>query len=350
MIATETIEVRSYLRHLGRRWKTLLAVPAVAVAVALLISLILPRKYDARVTLLVQPGASDPRFPPALNQIYLEYLRSYEQVIQSSGLLLRVIQKFNLNVTVDRFRNQALDVEMLRFSKLLTIRVRWDDPQKAHQMALFLAEEAVHAAEGLRNADADRASRQAQEDVQRAQARLDETSRLLLDFKLRTREEELSRAVQVEMDTKSQYERDLAASQILVPELEARASAPTEQARDDAASLAAEKAKQAALRKALVDVEGSLARHQADLLKAQAGSANLERAYRSAYDALTLATARANDARAAATSRSEQLQIADPGIVPQRPSTPHFLFNALLALALGLFAAVIYESWKWSEL
>jgi len=349
MIATETLEVRSYLRHLGRRWKTLVAVPAVAAAVALLISLGLPRKYDAKVTLLVQPGASDPRFPPAMNQIYLEYLRSYEQVIQGSELLARVIQEFHLDMTVDRFRSQVLQVEMLRFSKLLTIRVRWEDPQKAHQMALFLAKEAVRSTEGLRDADAERAVRVAKDEVGRAQSRLEEVSAKLLEFKLKTREEELSRASQVEMDSKSEFEKQLANSQILVPELEARAAAATAQAKDAAASLAAEKAKQTALRKALVDLGASLTRHQADLLKAQAGSASLERAYRSAQDALTLATTRANEARASATSRSEQLQIADPGIVPQGPSSPHYLFNALLALALGLFAAVVYESWQWSE-
>lgn len=349
MIDTETLDVRSYLRHLGRSWKTLVAVPAVAVSVALLISMALPRKYDAKVTLLVQPGASDPRFPPAMNQIYLEYLRSYEQVIQGSGLLARVIQEFHLDMTVDQFRNQVLNVEMLRFSKLLTIRVRWDDPQRAHQMAQFLAKEAVRSTEGLRDADAERAVRAAQDEVGRAQARLDEVSSRLLEFRLKTREEELSRAAQVEMDNKSEFEKQLANSQILVPELEARATAKTEQAKDAAASLAAERAKQVALRKALADLEGSLARHQAALLKAQAGSANLERNYRAAQDALTQATARANEARASATSRSEQLQIADPGIVPQRPSSPHYLFNALLAFALGLFAAVIYESWQWSE-
>jgi len=349
MIATETFEVRSYLGHLGRRWRTLFAVPIVAMAVALLISLALPRKYDAKVTLLVQSGTSDPRLPQALNQVYLEYLRSYEQLIQGSALLARVIQEFHLEMSVDQFRSQALDVEMLRLSKLLTIRVRWEDPQKAHQMALFLAKEAVRSTEGLRDDEAERAARVAQAEVGHAQSRMEEASAKLLEFRLKAREEELSRAAQVEMDSKSEYEKQLAQSQILIPELEARAAAPTNQAKDIAVSLAAEQAKQAALRKALQDVDASLSRHQASLLKAQAGSANLERAYSAAQDSLKVATSRVNEARASAASRTEQLQIADPGIVPQRPSSPHYLFNALLALALGFFVAVIYESWKWSE-
>lgn len=338
MIAAETIEVRSYLRYLGRAWRTLLAVPAVAVAVALLVSLALPRTYDATVTLLVQPGTSDPRFPPALNQVYLEYLRSFEQVVQGSDLLARVIRELHLDITVDRFRNQVLDVQMLRYSRLLTIRVRWNEPQRAHQIALSLAREAVRTTEALRDADAERSVRQAQEEVQRAQTRLEEASTKLLDLRIKTREEELSRAAQVEMDAKSEYEKQLASLQILIPELEARG-----------ASHAAESAKQAALRKGLAELESSLARHQADLLRAQAGAAILERTYASAQETLKQATARSGEARAAAAARNEQLLIADPGIVPQRPSSPHYLFNALAALTLGLFAALVYESWRWSE-
>jgi uncharacterized protein involved in exopolysaccharide biosynthesis len=347
MIATETLEVRSYLRHLGSRWKTLLAVPAVAVVVALLVSLALPRKYDATVTLLVQPGASDARFPPAMNQIYLEYLRSYEQVVQGSDLLSKVIREFHLDLTVDSFRNQVLDVHMPRFSKMLTVRVRWSDPQKAHDIALFLAKEAVTTIDALRDADAERTARQSQQEVQRAQARFEEASAQLLAFKLKTREEELSRSVQVEMDTKSEYEKQLANSQIQLSVLETRF--PSEQAKEVAASLTAERARQTALRKGLAGLEAQLSRHQAELLKARAGTASLERAYQSAEETLNQATTRANDTRAATVSRSEQLQIADPGVVPQRPSSPHYLFNALLALARGLFAAVIYESWQWSE-
>ncbi len=349
MIATETWEVRSSLRHLGGRWKTLLAIPAIAVAVALLISLALPRKYDATTTLLVQPGVSDPRFPPAMNQIYLEYLRSYEHVLQGDELLARVIQEFHLDLTVDSFRNHVLDVQMVKYSKLLIVRVRWEDPQKAHQMALFLAKEAARATEGLRDSASDRSARQAQAEMQRAQTRLEEASARLLDFKLKNREEELGRTVQGEMETKLEYEKELAASQILIPELEVRAATPTGQAQDAALSLAGEKARQAAVRKALADVQASLFRHAPEQRKAKAGGAVLERSYLSAQEALNQATARGNEARGGAAARSEQLQIADPGIVPQRPSSPHYLFNALLALALGFFAAVIYESWHWSE-
>lgn len=336
MIAADTVEVRSYVRHLARRWKSFVITPLVAVAVASLISLALPKKYDATVTLLIQPGASDPRFPQALNQVYLEYLHSYEQMVQSNELLARVIQEFHLDLTVDSFRSGVLDVQMPRLSKLLNIRVRWSDPQKAHEIALFLAKEVVRNSETLRDADADRNAQQAQAEVQKARSRLDEAASKILEFRLRTHEEELTRAVQVGMDTKSEYEKQLAASQIFIVELEGGA-------------LASEKAKQAALRKALAELETTLARREAELMKAQAGFGILEQNYNAAQDALKQATARANDTRNAAAFRSEQLQIADPGIVPQRPSSPHYLFNALLALALGLLATLVYESWHWDE-
>jgi capsule polysaccharide export protein KpsE/RkpR len=350
---TDTFDATLYLRHLGRRWRTLLGVPAAAVAVALLLSLALPNKYDATVTLLVQPGASDPRFPPALNQIYLEYLRSYEHVVQGDELVARVLREFHLDgdpyrYNVDSFRRSVLEVQLLKFSKLLTVRVRFDDPKKAHQIALFLAREAVRTMEALREADAERAARQAQQDVQAAQTRLDDAEKKLLAFRLQAREDELLRNVQSDMESKSDYERQLASLQVSIPDLEARMAALGPDGKDASIALSGDRARQAALRRSVAEVERALGRHQGDLIRAQSGGTALERSYQAAREALTLANNRANEARLGAAARTEQLQIADPGIEPQRPSSPHYLFNALLALALGLFAAIVYESWTWN--
>ena len=364
------LEVSLYLRHLRERWKTVAAVAAVAGAVALLVSLALPNKYDATVTLLIQPGASDPRYPPPLNQVYLEYLRSYEYVVQGDELLARVLKEFQLGgepygYTVDSFRRRVLDVRLFKNSKLLAVRVRFGDPQKAHQIALFLAREAMKASEALKDADTDRSVRQIGRDLEQARTRLAQAESEVEAFRRQAREDELFRTIQVEMESKSEYQRQLGSLRVRVPELEARVAALRGQLKetpdklemeqqvrgllDEAvADLEGARAKHKAVERALADLAAPLARHQAELLHIQTREQEVQRNYQAARDAFTMLSGRANEARMSAASRSEQLQIADPGIVPERPATPHILFNVLLALSLGALAALAYETWAWN--
>jgi len=55
-------------------------------------------------------------------------------------------------------------------------------------------------------------------------------------------------------------------------------------------------------------------------------------------------TARVREIQAAAGSHAEQLRVIDPGIVPQRPSSPNLLLNAVAAFLFALMAALVYVS------
>jgi uncharacterized protein involved in exopolysaccharide biosynthesis len=48
------------------------------------------------------------------------------------------------------------------------------------------------------------------------------------------------------------------------------------------------------------------------------------------------------DIRATAGSRVERLRVIDPGIVPQRPSSPNIPLNVVAAAGLALFASLLY--------
>ena len=48
--------------------------------------------------------------------------------------------------------------------------------------------------------------------------------------------------------------------------------------------------------------------------------------------------------RASAGSRGERLRVMDPGIVPQRPSSPNVSLNVAAALLFALVASVMYLS------
>jgi uncharacterized protein involved in exopolysaccharide biosynthesis len=63
---------------------------------------------------------------------------------------------------------------------------------------------------------------------------------------------------------------------------------------------------------------------------------------RSAEAAFDSARLRFDDVISATRFRSEQLRIVDPGIVPQRPSSPNFLLSVIAAVALSLVACLIW--------
>jgi uncharacterized protein involved in exopolysaccharide biosynthesis len=51
---------------------------------------------------------------------------------------------------------------------------------------------------------------------------------------------------------------------------------------------------------------------------------------------------RLREIRGATGFRGERLSIVDPGIVPERPSSPNVPFNVLAALLAGLAGSVLY--------
>jgi uncharacterized protein involved in exopolysaccharide biosynthesis len=57
---------------------------------------------------------------------------------------------------------------------------------------------------------------------------------------------------------------------------------------------------------------------------------------------LTAIETRLREARAEGGYRGERLRIVDPGIVPERPSSPDLLLNLLAALLAGLILPVLY--------
>jgi capsule polysaccharide export protein KpsE/RkpR len=64
-----------------------------------------------------------------------------------------------------------------------------------------------------------------------------------------------------------------------------------------------------------------------------------------AYDS---SAARLRDLRGAAGTRGERLRVMDPGIIPQRPSSPNVFLNVAAALLVALVASIVYLSFAFS--
>ncbi len=244
-------ELMAYLRVMLGRWKRMALLVAAASAVALAVSLLLPKTYEATGTLVIQPAiiqraGSEASFPAFVNHTYLQYLRSYEHVLQSDGLLDRLIRQAQLDqppygYTVDSFRGSALNVTLLKNTKILKVRVRLPNPQKAHEVALSLARLAAQSIAAMNSAEAQRAAQQFEKEQERLLARLGETQEALEKFqrtsradaappKLRRKELELNyslaesaivshskRASQAELDMAARQEELLLADSGIVP-------------------------------------------------------------------------------------------------------------------------------------
>ncbi len=351
-----------YINRILSRWRRILVVVAAAALVAFLLSLFLPKKYDATVTLVIQPASGGGMFPATASPVYLEYLRTYEQVVQADALLSRLIRELRLDqppygYTVESFRASVLKVTLVRHTKLLMIRARFADPEKAHAIARTLAKMAAQANSELNLSESARYSQQVQQELADAGTRLASAQAALEKFRREYRTEEVSRSVMELLERKASQEGELSTLQVTLADKEAqlaslRSGADTGRSQA-VSSLAAEiegiRARKTALASALAQTTAALQRTQSHLATVDVRRQELENNMELAQRSVATFTSRSNDARGAVVARTEELLISDPGVVPSRPSWPRPLLNVLAAMFLGLLGSLVYETWIWQR-
>jgi uncharacterized protein involved in exopolysaccharide biosynthesis len=96
------------------------------------------------------------------------------------------------------------------------------------------------------------------------------------------------------------------------------------------------------LRRQLADLNGQIAEREKLLGTRQAHRDQLEAARQSAQTALAAIDGRLREARSERGFRGERLQVIDPGIVPERPSSPNIPLNIVVALLAGLALPILY--------
>lgn len=266
------VEGVSYLNYLRRRWRLPAAAVLAAGAVALGLSLVWPKKYTARVSLLIEPPAgADPRAPLMISSVYLESLRTYERLAASDQLFEEAARRFGLRQgtrqPIERLKDRVLRVSIPRNTRVLEIEVTLGDPKLAHQVALFLARAVVARNRNAGSSDRDEslifARRRAEEAWQRVESAV------------------------------AAFREALRRSRTLDP---LRAQAEIEAAR-------------------------------ADLESARASAEGAESRLREL---------------ASAGRQGERLELLDPGVVPERPSSPNLLLNVIVACSLALLFSLGY--------
>jgi uncharacterized protein involved in exopolysaccharide biosynthesis len=339
----DTTDAFRYVGYIRLRWRTIAASCAIAVTLALVATLLMPRQYTATARIVIDPPAgADIRAAMAVSPIYLESLRTYERFATAGGLFQKAVERFGLrqllgNRPIESLQNSVLRVEIVRNTRILEIAATLPDPQRAQAVARFLAEETVEMNRAIVTEGARDLVEAVAQEERRARARLQDTgaawSHMLAGEPVDALQSDLAAAAGL----RSQIQQQIASA-----ELEAAESA--DRARHIQASMAPSTtdARLRELRRQLSALDRQEAEQQKLLAQRLADRDKLGSERQADAAALTAMEQRLGEARGESGYRGERLRIIDPAIVPQRPSSPNLPLNLAVALLLGLLLPVTY--------
>jgi uncharacterized protein involved in exopolysaccharide biosynthesis len=348
----DPFDLYEYASWLQSRWKFWLVACSVAVALALIVSLILPKRYTAVASLMIEaPAGNDPRSSTVVSPIYLESLKTYEHFASSDTLFARAVDHVHLRdsfggVPIESVKRSVLKVSKVRDTKILEINATLADPKQAQALVHYLAEETVNLNRSMAQQSDQELVRDAQTNLDSSTAQLAE-ARAALDRGLKEDVDGLRQEVESVSDLRAAARKELLEAQSSEAEYVARGKSPTD-TRDAAEAafvrreLAAVRARIALLAGQIAELDRELTRKQA-LLGIRTGKRDeLEARLKSATTAYETAATRLRDIRGNAGYRGERLQIVDPGVVPQRPSFPNLPLNVGAALLLAVVICWAY--------
>lgn len=331
----DSFDVFEFLDFLRARWKFVGFACGVAILAALATALLIPKHYTSTATILIDPpAAGDPRIATAVSTVYLESLKTYELLAANDQLFLRAAGRFHLldgGSSIESLKRRVLKVDKLRDTRALQISVTLPDPRIAQAMTQFIAEGAVELsrsggkeADETRVEDAAKAAEIAKAHLADAETASQEAAKIHPAEALRS---------QVSEDTylKSRIEGQL---------LDEQADLAAQQS--DKRGVGEAGARVALLQKRMDELSRRIDRESRELAQQSAHEDDLQamvKAARASYDA---AMQRLADLRVGLGTRSEWLRLVDPGIVPERPSSPNTPLIVIGAALLALFGSLLY--------
>ena len=143
------LELLGFTAYAAARWRVIAMASVVAVTAVLLVSLVLPKKYTASASILIEPPAgNDPRGSTAVSPVYLESLKTYEHFALSDSLFKEAIDSLQVRaqfagLAMETVKRKILQVTKPRDTKILEVRVTLNNPEKARDLAWFIAQRTV---------------------------------------------------------------------------------------------------------------------------------------------------------------------------------------------------------------
>jgi uncharacterized protein involved in exopolysaccharide biosynthesis len=329
-----------YIDYLRAHWRLIVTASVSAIVISFSVSLLLPKRYTATASIVIEPPAgNDVRTATAVSPVYLESLRTYERFAASDTLFAGAVERFHLSSgenarSIESLKQQVLKVTKVRDTKILEISATLPEPALAQQFVIYVAEETVKLSRG-ESAVADRevmgeAERQAAD----AQERLERAQQALVAYSAREPNGALEPRIESDVDLLEKIHQSL---------MDVRGDiAEYQQKPEYAVQLPGFRARAAELEKRAADLEKGIDEKSSESSRRFAERQKLDVEVKMAQTASESSAARLRDFRATAGTRGERLRVIDPGIVPQRPSSPNIMLNVFAALLLTLIALVAY--------
>jgi uncharacterized protein involved in exopolysaccharide biosynthesis len=330
---------QDFIADLKSRWPLVAASCAIALLLAFAISSLLPKRYTATASVLIQPpGGNDPRAATAISPVYLESLKSYERLALSDTLFARAIEHVHAAGPGDDRSFESLKKSILRVNKaantaILEISATMPDPRKAQALAQFIAEQTV---EMSRSIDA-----QGEADVTRE---FNNQLAVAADRLARARDAQnrlrsaAAPGLETELENNAELQLSLDKEISLIRTEIAGYKAETSRS-DLVASAEARLSSLTAQRNELYAIIGQ---QDKQLRETNIKDAQAKEDVESAKAAYEKAGTRLNEAVTTGQFRGERLRVIDPGIIPQEPRSPNVPLNMLAALVLSLTGSLAF--------
>ena len=341
---SDSFDAIRYISYLRERWRWIAISAGIAVAIAIVVTMLMPPQYTAIARIVIEPPAGmDSRSSLAVSSIYLESLKTYEHFASGDRLFQRAIEKFGLERhPVEAVKRRVLKVQIVRNTRIMEIAATLPDPAKAHALSKYVAESSVElnrstVSEG--DEDLVRGLEQQERDIR---THLEATHLAWAQAMSSEPVEALESAMEQDGELRSRVQQQAQSVELELADIGQRAK----QNGPDAAELRREdanaRARMAEMRKQLQDVDRRIAEREKLLAVRHARLNKLDADRKAGQTALAAIETRLRDARGESGFRGERLRIIDPGIVPERPSSPNLPLNVLVALFAGLVLPILY--------
>lgn len=348
----ETFDAFRYISYLRARWQWIAASCAIALGLAFITSAIMPREYTATSRIVIEsPAGMDPRSAIAVSPIYLESLKTYEAFASSDSLFRKAFDQFGLRELfggrpIESVKRRVLKVGIVRNTRILEIAVSLGDARKAQALAKFLADATVDLSRSIANEGDQDLIGNIERQSAEARTKLQETEAAWA----RQLEAEPVRELQASMESAGEL-RSTIQQQILSSELEVadaslrekQAGANVDDIRKEAASA---RGRIEEMKRQVAIIDKQTAEREKLLAERLAHRDKLDAERKAEQTSLTALQTRLREARGEAGFRGERLRVIDPGIVPERPSSPNVPLNLAVALLLGLLLPVLYFTFE----
>jgi len=311
-----------FATYAAARWRQIGYSCLAAVLLAGLAGLVLPKRYTATATLLIEPPAgTDPRMATSVSPIYMESLKTYEHLASSDSLFVEALEHQKIRAryadrTIESLKSSVLKVSKPANTRILEISATLDDPKEAQGLAQYIAERTAALNRTLDTRSTSDAITQARSTFESADERLKTVRKASTDFAptIAGLEAEIANA----SDLQYKVQRDL---------IDGTGSTPN-------------------LQKANRELENTIRLKSSELQRARTTRETLDAELDGARTAWEAAKAKLDDVRASVAFRGERLELLDPGIVPQSPSFPNTPLNLIVALLISLIASLTYLAFR----